>query len=147
MKRYRTTYGSYAVILGLGPVAIALPTVNSWMLGNWPMFGVGVVVIGVFAWTLLGTGYGFDGGFLVVRLGPFRKRIPLGEITRFDLHRMRHGPMFGLGSEFIGIEYRGKGINVSPKDGEGFVEALCGRTGLRPGQARTLPASNCNVAA
>ena len=69
MKRYRTTYGSYAVILGLGPVAIALSTVNSWMLGNWPMFGVGVVVIGVFAWTLLGTGYVVDGGFLVVRLG------------------------------------------------------------------------------
>ena len=142
MKRYRTAYGSYAVILGLGPMALALTTVSPWMLGNWSMFGVGAVVIGVFAWTLLCTGYVVDAGFLVVRLGPFRKRIPLNEITRFDPHRMRHGPMFGLGSDFIGIEYGGKAINVSPKDADGFVEVLCGTTGLRPGQARTHRAGN-----
>ena len=37
---------------------------------------------------------------------------------------MSNGPTFGLGSEFIGIEYGERAVNVSPKDVDGFIKAL-----------------------
>ena len=46
------------------------------------------------------------------------------------------GPLFGLGSDFIGIEYGEKAVNVSPKDADGFVDTVCAGTELRIGTGR-----------
>lgn len=122
--RYHTTFGVYVVILGLGPAGIALAMPNAWLSGWWPMVGLGVALLCVFAWTLLGTRYVIEEGVLDVRVGPIHKRIPLRDITAVHRHRMRNGPTYGLGSEFIGIEYRERAVNVSPKDVDGFIEAV-----------------------
>ena len=38
---------------------------------------------------------------------------------------MRYGPMWGLGSDFLGIEYgESNAVNVSPQDVDGFIEAV-----------------------
>ena len=37
---------------------------------------------------------------------------------------MMNGPMFGLGSDFIGIEYGERAVNISPTDIDGFIEAV-----------------------
>ena len=133
--RYRTAFGSFAVILGIGPAAIALTLPSAWLSGWWPMFGLGVALLCVFAWTLLGTRYVIEQGVLDVRVGPIQKRIPLSDITAVHRHRMSSGPTCGLGSDFIGIEYGERAVNVSPKDVDGFIEAVWRRgERSRPGE-------------
>ena len=127
--QYRTTFGSYAVILGLGPMGIGLATLSFGLNGWWPMVGLGVALLCLFGWLLLRTRYVVEQEVLDVRMGPFHRRIPLSDIRGIHRHRMRHGPMFGLGSDFIGIEYGEQGVNVSPKDADGFIEAI--RQGTR----------------
>jgi len=136
--RYGTTFGSYAAILGLGPAGIALATVSAALSGWWPMTGLGVALLCVFGWILMGTRYIVERGVLDVRVGPFRKRIPLGDITGVHRHRMRNGPMFGLGSDFIGIEYGERAVNISPRDIDGFIGAVSQDTG-RPQSGKELP--------
>ncbi|MDE0192672.1 MAG: PH domain-containing protein [Gammaproteobacteria bacterium] len=132
--RYRTTIGSYAVILGLGPTGIALAMASFWLIGAWPMVGSGAALLCVFGWVLLGTQYVIEQGVLVVRMGPVCKRIALRDITRVHRRPVHYGPMLGLGSDFIGIEYgENKSVNVSPTDREGFVEAVKQGT-RRPGR-------------
>ena len=122
--RYRTTFGAYAVILGLGPAGAALATASLWQSGRWSMVLLGVALLGVFGWVLLGTRYVVRHGVLDVRLGPLHRRISLGDITEIHRHRMLKGPTLGLGSDFIGIEYGEQAVNVSPKDAAGFIEAV-----------------------
>jgi len=123
--RYPTTVGSFAVIVGLGPTGIALATGSFWLQGAWPMVGLGVALLCVFGWILLGTRYVVERDVLLVRMGPYRKRIALRDVTKVDRDRMRNGPMLGLGSDFIGIEYgENKAVNVSPRDADGFIEAV-----------------------
>lgn len=122
--RYRTTFGSYAVILGLGPTGIGLATLSFGLNGWWLMAGLGVALLCLFGWLLLGTRYVVEQGVLDVRIGPFHRRIRLSDVTGIHRHRMRRGPMFGLGSDFIGIEYGKQAVNVSPKDADGFIEAI-----------------------
>lgn len=133
--RYRTAFGSFVVIPGLGPAAIALTLPSAWVNGSWPMLGLGVAVLCVFGWILLATRYVIEQGVLDVRVGPIRKRIPLSDITAVHRHRMSNGPTCGLGSDFIGIEYGERAVNVSPKDVDGFIKAVRqGREQLRPGE-------------
>ena len=87
-------------------------------------------VLCVFVWVLLRTRYVVQHGFLVVRMDPYRKRIAPGDIASVHPRAMRRGPMAGLGSDFIGIEYgENKAVNVSPKDAAGFVQAIKHGTG------------------
>ena len=55
---------------------------------------------------------------------------------------MMNGPMFGLGSDFIGIEYGERAVNISPTDIDGFIEAVQhGRERTRAGKrASAVPA-------
>ena len=132
--RYRTTLGSYAVILGLGPAGVAWLLPNTWLSGWWPLVAVEVVLLCVVGWILLGTRYVVGQDVLDVRVGPLRKRIRLKDITAVHRHRMSNGPMFGLGSDFIGIEYGERAVNISPKDVDGFIQAV--RQGSGPAQFR-----------
>ena len=123
--RYRTTFGSYAVILGLGPTGIGLATLSSALQGSWPMAGLGVALLCVFGWILLGTRYVVGQDVLDVRMGPLRRRIPLNDVTGIHRHRMVDGWMLGLGSDFISIEFGQRpAVNVSPRNPDGFIEAV-----------------------
>ena len=110
-----------------------MSTLSFWLLGSWPMVGLGVALLCVFGWILLGTRYVVEQGVLGIRMGPFRKRIRLSDVTGGHRHRMRNGPTLGLGSDFIGIEYGEQAVNISPKDADGFVEAVWQGT-ERPGR-------------
>lgn len=134
--RYRTTFGGYAVILGLGPAGIGLATLSFGLNGWWLMAGLGVALPCLFGWILLETRYVVEQDVLDVRFGPFRRRIPLNEVTDIHRHRMRNGPMFGLGSDFIDIEYGEQAVNVSPRDADGFIQAVRQRT-ERPGRPQS----------
>ena len=122
--RYRTTFGSYAVILGLGPAGIGLATLSFALQGSWPMAGLGVALLCVFGWILLGTRYVVGQDVLDVRMGPLRRRIPLNDVTGIH-RRMGNGWMLGLGSDFISIEFgQRRAVNVSPRNPDGFIEAV-----------------------
>ena len=88
------------------------------------MATAGTCLLGLFTWALLRTGYVVQNGVLIARAGLFRKRIPLSQITGIHYRTLPKAAMFGLGSDFIGIEYGEKAVNVSPKDVEGFVDAI-----------------------
>ena len=112
------------MILGLGPAGMALTLPNAWLSGWWPMFGLGVALLCLFGWVLLGTRYVVEEGVLDVRVGPLHKRIPLDDITGVHRYRLSNGPMFGLGSDFIGVEYGERAVNISPNNIDGFIEAV-----------------------
>ena len=81
LMRYRTTVGVHPVFLGL--VFVSLGMANIWRLGSWPMVALGVALLCVFGWVLLGTRYGSSTAFsLFVWV---LRRIALGEIT--SVHR------------------------------------------------------------
>ena len=119
--RYRSEVGSYALILGLGP---GLAISSFALLGAWPMVGLGVALLCLTGWVAFGTRYAVEQYALDIRMGPFHRRIRLREVTGIHRRRLRKGPAFGLGPDFVGIEYGERVVNVSPRDVDGFVEAL-----------------------
>ena len=88
------------------------------------MVGLGVAVLCLAAWVAFGTRYAVEQYALDIRMGPFRRRIRLSEVTGIHRRRLGTGLAFGLGPDFVGIEYGERVVNVSPKDVDGFVEAL-----------------------
>ncbi len=95
------------------------------------MVGLGVALPCVFRWILLGTRYVVERDVRLVRMGPYRKRIALRDVTKVDRDRMWNGPILGLGPDFIGIEYgENKAANVSPRDADGLIEAVKQGAGL-----------------
>ncbi len=90
-------------------------------------------VIGLVVWVLLQTDYTLDGRELVIRSGPFRWRIPVGDITGIEtpeqqgiLLRARSGPALSL--DRITIRYgKGRRITISPADRKTFLADLKAR--------------------
>lgn len=74
-------------------------------------------------WVLYGTRYTFSGGVLEARCGPFRFRVPLGDITSAEPSRdPLSGPACSL--DRLLIRYGSRRILVSPSDRRGFLDAL-----------------------
>ena len=122
--RFRSGIGIGAAFVGFGAIGIALSMAAFWRADNWPMVGLGAGLICLVAWLVLGTRYTVAHGELVARVGPMRRRIRLAEITAIHRRAVEKGAMFGVGSDFVGIEYGAKALNVSPRDADGFVEAV-----------------------
>ena len=94
------------------------------MAGEWLLVGLLVCASGTLAGMVLSTRYVIKDGVLDARMWRQHRRIRLDEITA--IHRWQlEGPVMGLGPWFIGIEYGdGATVNVSPKDIDGFIEAV-----------------------
>jgi hypothetical protein len=74
-------------------------------------------------WVLYGTRYTFSDGVLEARCGPFRFRVPLGDITSAEPSRdPLSGPACSL--DRLLIRYGSRRILVSPSDRRGFLDAL-----------------------
>lgn len=74
-------------------------------------------------WVLYGTRYTFSGGVLEARCGPFRFRVPLGDITSVEPSRdPLSAPACSL--DRLLIRYGSRRILVSPGDRRGFLDAL-----------------------
>ena len=78
-----------------------------------------------FFWLLLSTKYTIGRDTLMIQSGPFRWRIPKGEITQITPSRsVISSPALSL--DRLKIEYAGgrNSILVSPKDKNGFIQAV-----------------------
>ena len=121
--RYHTAFGMQLVFVG-GGLGLGVGATISWWFDSWPMLSLGLTSLALLGWILLGTRYIVREGVLDIRCGPVHKRIPLGDITGVHRRMLDRGLMLGLGSDFIGIEYDGKVVHISPRNVEGFVEAI-----------------------
>ena len=82
-----------------------------------------LVIVGLFLWVALDTRYVIRDGLLQLRMGPRRKRLPLDAITAVRSVYCR-GHAYGLGSDFITIEYADRCVQVSPRDRAAFIAAI-----------------------
>ncbi len=123
--RFRTSFGDQVLLIGLAPViGLTMGSVNA-LRGEWLWAGVGALMVGLFAWVLLAARYTIVDGVLDIRCGLCHRRVRLSEVTGLHCRTLYKGPLLGLGSDFIGIEYGdGKAVNVSPKDVDGFIDAI-----------------------
>ena len=101
--------------------------------GAWPRMGgiersvsmlLTASTLGFLAWTLYGTGYGFENGCLLARSGPFRFRVELGGIVEVVPSR---NPLSSPACSLDRLHVRtaqGRGLLISPLDKPGFLAAL-----------------------
>lgn len=119
----------FAVVLIIGMLAVLLGVGASWphttMLADITgqvatlLLGVGLPL-----WILAATDYRLVGNELLIRSGPMRWRIPLQDIRRVEPSRSwLSSPALSL--QRLRIHYGKSGkVLVSPKDPEGFIQAL-----------------------
>ena len=130
--RFRTAIGTEALFVSIGPVVALLAA--AWA-GSWALMGVGACFLAWVGWMAFGARYVIEDGVLDVRMGPFRRRIRLSDITGVRRGPCRRARTFGLGSDFVGIQHGERAVNVSPRDVDGFVEALRSGTDIPAGEA------------
>lgn len=112
---------SLAVVLDVGPDA-----------GGWIGLSPFLLACSLVAWIWLGTGYRFEDGALLARSGPFRWRIPLGEIVEvLPTRSPLASPALSL--DRLEVRYGRDGILldgillISPEDPERFLRDLMAR--------------------
>jgi hypothetical protein len=86
--------------------------------------GSAVIALGLPVWLLLSTYYDIQAGVLTIRSGPFRWSVPISDITSVEASRsLLSSPALSLNR--LEIQYgRGKTVLVSPKDIQGFRNAI-----------------------
>lgn len=119
--RYRTSIGIEAFFVAMGPTIALLA---GWTTGSWLLAGTSACLLGALAWMAAWTRYVIADGVLDVRMGPLHRRIRLDEITSVDRGHRWKGATLGLGSDSVCIEVGEKTVNLSPRDVDGFVQAL-----------------------
>ena len=70
------------------------------------------------------TRYQVLGGVLHLRMAFWCRHIPIETITSLSEYGIKKGRVYGLGTDLLAIEYEGGSVGVTPKDLEGFVEAV-----------------------
>ena len=86
--------------------------------------GLSALTFGFLAWTLYGTGYGFEDGCLIARSGPFRFRVELAGIVEVVPSRNPlSSPACSLDRLHVRTE-KGRGLLISPLDKAGFLASL-----------------------
>lgn len=121
--------GLVAVPLGVSVVAVASalfagPPPSAALL----MIAIEILILGFIPWTFKTTRYTFTDQRLIVRSGPFRWRIEVSEIESI---RPSSNPLSSpaLSLDRLEIRYRGgHRLLISPKDREGFLEAVVARS-------------------
>lgn len=80
----------------------------------------------VYVYLMLSTNYRLAKGVLYLRKGTFSRRIDLESISAIFLkHDLpTRGRVYGFGSEFVGIDYKGGSVSITPKDVDGFLAAI-----------------------
>ncbi len=119
--RYRTSIGLEAFFKGMGPMVAVLAI---WTIGNWLLTGFAVCLLGALGWVAASTRYVIEDGVLKIRMGWSRRSVRLDEIKAVQRGHRWKGETLGFGSDFVGIEYGDRVVNVSPRDIDGFVAAL-----------------------
>jgi hypothetical protein len=117
----------YAVIIASAVVVLAavFPLLNAGHTGQTVVAVMtALIAVGLPVWLLTSTYYRVQGGSLEVRSGPFRWTIPLKDITEVR----RTGSILSspaLSLNRLEIKYgRAKTILLSPRDRQGFLQAI-----------------------
>lgn len=128
--RFASKVDAWLAALVLGTMLLVLVSVVvSWQQAVTPalhaMTGATLaVVVGLPLWIFADTGYRIDGTELLIRSGPLRWRIPVQDIHQIEASRSwLSSPALSL--DRLRIRYgRARQVLVSPKDRQGFVQAL-----------------------
>ena len=77
-------------------------------------------------WVVYGTRYGFFRNALVIRSGPFKWRVPLGDI---EWVRPSRNPLSSPATSLdrLQVRYGKRSVLISPEDKAGFLRALVAR--------------------
>lgn len=130
--RFRSAIGIGALFVSMGPVVALLAA--AWV-GSWTLMGVGACLLVWVGWMAFGTRYVVEDGVLDVRMGPFRQRTRLCDVTAVQRGPRRRARTFGLGSDFVGVQHGEGAVNLSPRDVDGFVAALRDGADIPAGEA------------
>lgn len=134
-KSYRSKVDTWlAALIGFAMIMALVGAIIS-ALEDGPLrvaqaFMILLSVIGLVVWVFVGTNYTLDNTELLVRSGPFRWRIPFGDIRDIDatpsrnpFTRSRSGP--ALSMDRITILYgAGKSLMISPAEKQTFIRDL-----------------------
>ena len=85
---------------------------------------IAVVLPSITVLLMVTTNYRVIDGVLHLRMAFWRRRIPIETITSLSEYGIKKGRVYGLGTDILAIEYEGGSVCVTPKDLEGFVEAV-----------------------
>ncbi len=85
---------------------------------------VGIAVVALLVWLLVGTHYTVDRGTLRIVSGPFRWKVPVDQITSVEAtNSLLSSPALSL--DRLRIRYgKRRRIMISPADKAGFLEAI-----------------------
>ena len=78
----------------------------------------------ILALLMVTTNYRVFDGVLHLRMAFWCRRIPIETITSLSEYGIKKGRVYGLGTDILAIEYEGGAVGVTPKDLEGFAEAV-----------------------
>jgi membrane protein YdbS with pleckstrin-like domain len=127
----------WLVALMAVPIGISVAATTAALLAHPPLpaglivVGVEVLVLGLGLWTFRSTLYQVTDREVIVRSGPFRWTIPISDVESV---RPSRSPLSSPALSLDRLEIRyagGRMLMISPKDREGFLIALVGRsTGL-----------------
>ena len=117
----------YYLIIGAVVIILAISTVPAIQQGKLNLLWAGFIwllSLGLPLWLLLNTNYQVTKDSLLIRSGPFKWVVPLGDIHSANLTRSNwSAPALSLNR--IELSYgNGKRILVSPKDRAAFLEAI-----------------------
>lgn len=91
-------------------------------------------VIGLLAWVVTGTRYILDGGELLIRSGPVRRRIAIASITSVEpargFDRLKSSPALSFHRLAV-VHDGGKTVLISPNDSDRFLADLRARQNAR----------------
>ena len=116
------------------PLTILAAAVTSALLAGPPlpaaflMVGLEVLIVAFIGWTYRGTRYLVTDREVIARSGPFRWLI---EIAGIESIRPSRSPLSSPAMSLDRLEIRyggGRGLLISPKDREGFLEAVVARS-------------------
>ncbi|RDU36077.1 hypothetical protein DRW41_15955 [Neobacillus piezotolerans] len=83
-----------------------------------------VPIAGFLLWLWFSTGYTVEGGMLIVRSGPFKRKIPIKEIEKVKQSNSLLAS-YALSIRRLELRFSKYGlVYVSPKDEEGFIKSL-----------------------
>ena len=85
---------------------------------------IAVVLPSFTVFLMVTTNYQVLEGVVHLRMAFWRRRIPIETITSLSEYGIKKGRVYGLGWDILAIEYEGGSVGVTPKDVEGFVEAV-----------------------
>lgn len=86
--------------------------------------GMGGLMATILVTFMLTTKYRVLDDVLHLRMGFWSRCIRIDAIKSLSEYGIKRGRVYGLGTDIVSIECRGRAVGITPKDLDGFVEAL-----------------------